>query len=511
MIRFPLILCLAWLPVRAAEINAASTSQDDVWDAYQLASNGDTIVIPAGYSAWSSNLTFTKAVSVRGAGTNSSTGTVIGDNRASDSFWGFDQTGYTNMGIKISDIQFTNVNGVTKSSGAWTIAGCNTNRSWFVVSNVFNYQTRGPSPFIYGGIGVFTKSKWQDVSGISTYCYHENWNGLLYSDGSRADDVDWTNHWEWIVFEDCEGILSSGNYAFCDAYRGARYIVRRSTLRNLWLEAHGLDSGGRLGGTRALGSWLNTFIGSDAGDYVHNIRSGTGVCYSNTVTDFLTAANFLHLDAYRRFYTFPTFGPANGTNEWDINAASGPFESGTATSGGTLTMTDTSKSWTVNQWAGYSIINKNAATTQNHSYILSNTSDTITFNQAEFGANLSFSAGNAYEIWRVTESIDQPGRGQGTLLSGLTPSIPAGWNDQVDEPWYEWGNTRDGGIDVDAKSMADFIRINEHYYNDTAKPGWVEMQYPHPFLGEAASGEASSSGKGRGVKGTGRRGGGRRR
>ena len=52
----------------AAIINAASASYSDVASAVSSARSGDTVVVPAGSATWSSVLTITKGITLRGAG-----------------------------------------------------------------------------------------------------------------------------------------------------------------------------------------------------------------------------------------------------------------------------------------------------------------------------------------------------------------------------------------------------------------------------------------------------------
>jgi hypothetical protein len=56
--------------IHASTIIAASTSRSDVAAAIASAADGDTVQIPAGNSTWSSTLTITKAITLKGAGTN---------------------------------------------------------------------------------------------------------------------------------------------------------------------------------------------------------------------------------------------------------------------------------------------------------------------------------------------------------------------------------------------------------------------------------------------------------
>jgi hypothetical protein len=63
-----LAVCASALHAQAATITAASTAQRDVAAAVASAQDGDTVVIPAGNSTWTSALTITKAITLQGQG-----------------------------------------------------------------------------------------------------------------------------------------------------------------------------------------------------------------------------------------------------------------------------------------------------------------------------------------------------------------------------------------------------------------------------------------------------------
>lgn len=73
------LILIAWLMccslyafnADAKIISAGSCSQADLTTAYNAASTGDTIVVPAGNCTWSSSLKIEKAISIMGAGTSS--------------------------------------------------------------------------------------------------------------------------------------------------------------------------------------------------------------------------------------------------------------------------------------------------------------------------------------------------------------------------------------------------------------------------------------------------------
>ncbi len=66
------IAALVFLPIAvwADTQNAASCSLSDVTAAYNAASAGDIVVIPAGSATWSNTLTISKAITLKGAGIN---------------------------------------------------------------------------------------------------------------------------------------------------------------------------------------------------------------------------------------------------------------------------------------------------------------------------------------------------------------------------------------------------------------------------------------------------------
>ena len=66
------LICSTFVPnVYAATITAQSCSQANVQAALNSASRGDTVTIPAGDCTWSGTVSFTKALTIQGAGKSS--------------------------------------------------------------------------------------------------------------------------------------------------------------------------------------------------------------------------------------------------------------------------------------------------------------------------------------------------------------------------------------------------------------------------------------------------------
>jgi hypothetical protein len=87
---------------------------------------------------------------------------------------------------------------------------------------------------------------------------------------------------------------------------------------------------------------------------------------------------------------------------------------------------------------------------------------------------MSFAVGDTFEINRLLETLDQPGRGGGPYIAGgsgsMEPPLPAKWmpgrDNQSDFPLYEWLNTNNGmNIDYRTPPYAGSVRENEHYFN----------------------------------------------
>jgi hypothetical protein len=305
--------------------------------------------------------------------------------------------------------------------------------------------------------------------------------------------------------------------------------------------------------------YRNTFTGDDSRGGVCYMRGGTGLIWSNTISGWTAGACFNLLDNRSTDHENAPFNGSDGRNPWDKNNAGNPFATGTASSAGTLTVTDSGKSWTVNQWAGYvvrktsgkavssltrsgttctvtatahgftnnapvsiyganqypyngiftiTVVDANTFTFSmdwtpatpatgtikacignNFGAIDSNTGTQLTFadSVASTQKRLVFTAGDTYEINKVDQSFDQCGVTGGSDLGGVdTPSVPGGWNDQTVSAWHEWGNTREGGANVDftnGRSGGTYAVIvaGVHFTNDTAKASYTPYTYPHPL------------------------------
>src|SRR2546421_425700 len=261
-----------------------------------------------------------------------------------------------------------------------------------------------------------------------------------------------------------------------DSFYGGRWVARHNYMVNMIPSGHGTESGaGR--GQRANEFYDNT-INMTVEWSGGGQRSGTSLWHDNTFLGHnsdngsaCNLSNFRETPA-RGIQPSGTFTVADGTCPWDQNDTEGNgtyveghppflFDSGSPTSGTTIsgsraTFTDSTKNWTPNQWAGYSIRDNdpNSASYTLGSYIISNTSNSITYYyypQNDVNVHLIFNAGGQYQIHRVLVMMDQNGRGRtldaiyAQIINGQPiPRNPrctcALWPRSQLEPCYSWNN-----------------------------------------------------------------------
>jgi len=75
--------------------------------------------------------------------------------------------------------------------------------------------------------------------------------------------------------------------------------------------------------------------------------------------------------------------------------------------------------------------------------------------------------------------LDQPGRGQGRLLSGFDPT-PVGSPRQALAPIYAWNNTINGSVSKVLSHTAVVAEGRDFFH--AVKPGYAAYQYPHPLV-----------------------------
>jgi hypothetical protein len=440
--------------------------------------NGDTITLPAGTFTWSTTLTINKAITLQGAGIGA---TIIKDNASNVKL--IDCSLVASRLTRITGIEFQD-GGRTPTAaapgGIIHIEGSNTNGSLFRFDHC---KWTGLNGYFVANtvIGVVDHNIATIGNHVSEwmYPYGSAWNGATYGDGSWAAPANYGSS-QFLFIEDntftCTRTTLQG--ALTDGFNGARFVVRHNSINNLVIGNHGTESPGRGRSSRAMEIYNNQIDCHHVNRFVSGARGGGELFHDNTITNCGGASTLATLSAFRMVAPFSQWGGADGTNGWDKNHVSNPFYSGTAASAGNLTVTISGSPWAVNQWAGYTI--KKTSGSGGFAYIESNTANTIHFGTG-FNSNLSFTAGDTFQINKVDQSIDQPGVGQSTLLSGDHPTPPPNWT-QVIEACYIWNNTSDGQPFNTYAAQTSNIKQGVNYFNNMALPGYTQYVYPHPLV-----------------------------
>lgn len=567
----------------------ANATYSVVQAAVTAAANGDVVCVPANSSdTWSSQLAITKGITLRGAGCTLSTQHSIGNIPTPTCSTTINANTGSTKAISITLVAgyTTRLTGFKFTSGTLDYlidaVGCSNDSRRIRIDH--NYFSTGGTTFadldttlgvidhnnivqvasghqVFGG---FTRARfWGSNCGGSNH-----WGDDAYADDDNFGTDKFT-FYEDNVIDGCP--YTANDVTGFDGLSGARAVFRYNWIGCTSLEAHGLEDT-RDRSWRAVEIYNNTFAGSGVRDQPVYYRGGTGVIHDNTISGWLTSAKFALLNNRSLNPNASPFGGDSGASAWDINNGSFSPITGTATAGtGSLSLVDSGKSWTTNQYADYTVritggtgsvaiasggctrssltvtCNTSAAhgfstgdivgifganeyayqgTNQfgpitvvdsdtftfddqlfalptatggsirtvkgaNFGIINSNTSTTLTIQASIFeglGVKYDFQpvSGATYEIDRVDQAFDQPGRCKGTNLAGAAyPTLP-GSNDQVTCAWYEWNNTREGGANVDfahGRTGGTYPTIVDgtHYHNDTTPGGHTPYTYPHPL------------------------------
>jgi len=528
------ILALLLLPLRASAQGTYTANSCNYSDVNAVingpthtAVNGDTINIPAGSCTWTSGITIPAGIgiSIIGAGTpNTGTGTVgagtstttITQNFSGHSFLAHPTYGNATMRFSLMNLQPASglsgggdqpimVIGTCASGGcpniridnitfpsSWQSVGLN-DYSLIMVDNVFGVldhnSPSGASGYgvclvnvnhsAWKGVGEYGDNSWYspDTFGTAQALYLEN-NLLTVAFGTDTDGSD--------TYQDIGG---------------GRFVCRYNTFNSV-SEAnacanHGTESTGRPRGGRQEEAYNNTVTCTNTSQgcgAAFGSRSGASLVYNNNISAG-TGSWFNHVLDLNMLRSFrgpaSPWGTCDGTGPYDLNDGT-TYGSGTVTTSGTGTFSDSNATWTLNEWAGSAVTNGTPYSihdvTQNFGdEITANTSAPVQYtfilapNNAGNTSPWTWNTSDSYQILRATVCIDQPGRGQSSvLLSGDTPT-PTGWVGDALDPVYEWGDTHTGTLSqalVGGDSTNRFLNNRDFYYqcgslNSTCSGGFT--------------------------------------
>lgn len=486
-----ILLCLVCASARAATNTAVSCLGPDIQHAVDLSSAGDVVIIPAGQANITNTIVVTNAILVIGSGVGQTllgdTIVKVGANTATEPVFDFEATNsglYRITGIEI----FKGTNGVIRSSD-YLNGGIQFNGSAKAIriDHCQFDQLQARAYRIEGCEGVI------DHCSFFTFQEQAGFIGQK-TPGDPWGDQAWTNAinsirgtTNQIVIEDCyfQAMETSGIGKNCvDSQFGGSYTFRHNTAVEMNVGGHGTESGGRSRGTYSMEVYQNNFTSASRQTVMADIRSGTFVAWSNTLSGIKN--NMARYSANRDEGVYSPWGGGFGLNPFDENDNTGPFASGTATSAPTSgQMSDSTATWTPNQFAGFTVTNQESG---RFSAIFSNSATTLFYVTTASGNQSDlcyFTNGNHYYIYRANSLIDQPGRGQcSILLTGTTPT-PNSWPSNALSPMYTWSNSLGGVGEV--TSQSPHIRLGTEYFLSTSNGNYTPLVYPHPLVSASPS------------------------
>jgi hypothetical protein len=489
---------------------------------------GDTINIPSGTCTWTSGLSISVGITLTGSGTPNTgpstfgagtLNTVIIDNAGSSApmiaVTGSSFTYGQTLTIAMLDIEPNSASaalwspitiaGTCTSSGCpnirvdnlgfglttpWTESGNSSNADWMVrADNVFGVVDHNTVPAnssqivpfnfslsAYLGVGAYGDNSWAqpDTFGGANVVYMEN-----------------NSVWTSLAVNDCDVAPLNGAIGGCRIAGRFNHIT--CSTCSVPFTGHGLDTDGRPQGVRQIEAYGNTVtcVGGECSDVAAGFRSGTGYVFGNQGNDThgVTAFNQIaDSTVYRTVFTnVAGWGACGGSGPYDTNDGTIYYTGTTSTSGTTLT--DSTKSWTTNQFipngAPYSV---HDVTQGWWAEIASNTATTLTIQTSIPEQTNTFNSGDSYQTLRATVCVNQGGRGAGTYVSGSTPS-PASAISQALDPIYEWDDTVMDLNGTNFTTDTGKLIANRDWYTDNSggKPV-AQTSATSPFKGASGVG-----------------------
>ena len=499
------LLILGAVPAHAATFDAASCTQAAVTTAMGLASDGDTVRLPSPCSGsdgiWTGRLDIDKAIHLTAVTPcaldanlrPSSCSTVIIDGRT-------DYGAILSINLvstkttRVSNIKFAEgMSGVATehisvcgiNDGNCFAGGGALNSARYRIDHCIFDQLLNSSINPHTAIGVIDHN-WFNLPDAAAFgIYTASPNSYDWADARWAAAASFGS--ETFTFIENNSFTRVGTtvYFMLDSYSGARNVVRFNDIQRSAISAHGTESSGRSRGTRAVEVYKNNFTGITLPTLV-DIRSGANLTWGNAATTSSGASKSVGLDNERTLGE-TVFGVADGTNPWDHNAAHdayyGPYTvttgSTSPSSGGALniqTVTVSGAGWSADQFktpAVYSIhkvgcISFFDVVLQPCGLLVwSNTATTITYTEGNFGTYLNFSMGDQFTLQKITDVLDAPCRGQGTLLqSYLNDSITRGG-----------GGNLTATVTTHASLAAIGLATNDYIYISDASPSGYRGTY----------------------------------
>jgi hypothetical protein len=273
------IVCLWAFPALADTHVAASLSQADFNTAVAAATAGDIVSLPAGSATWSAQSTVAIAITVQGAGAGLTT--II--NGYHSATWPNCMLNWT-AAVRITGITFSMDSTTVSNDTNWinyTGTGFRIDHCSFIGGGTHRYPIA-----VYNAYGIidhnlFSNAGPATASQVAVYGRSDSW--------STASTLGTANavYFEDNIFTDTRNPISGRHCVMAD--RGARVVFRYNTVDDMDFDSHGnvAYTAAQGGGTRHVEVYSNIWS-VDAGQAQtrwFNVRGGTGVFYSNTMTE----------------------------------------------------------------------------------------------------------------------------------------------------------------------------------------------------------------------------------
>lgn len=381
---------------QAATINAASPSRVDVGNAVNAAANGDTVVIPAGTATWTTGLTLTKAITLQGAGIGR---TIIRDAIASG--YVINCTLVADRVTRITGIEF-NDNGAA-ADWRFRFSGTSIDGRRLRVDNCKFDSLSGPVFLFYTVLGVIDHNviigRSSGVPAFLGHVLNPSWGypegQAMWGDGAFTEgDQFGTDKFLFFENNNITNLYAPSALTMLDGQAGSRYVFRYNSVNKGSMEIHGSEAARSRSG-RAFEIYGNTFASDNTRSSPVYMRGGVGLVFSNTFSGWTASAVLSLLDNRLEDHLFAPVNGADGRNPWDKNNPGNPYATATATSVGVLSVTDSSKNWVANQWAGYTIRRTSGKAVSS----LTRNGSTATVNCTGHG----FTTGNLVSLWGANQ------------------------------------------------------------------------------------------------------------
>jgi hypothetical protein len=476
--------------------------------------DGDTITLPNGTFHWTTGVNITKGITLKGnstvagdqydaAGLTVTDNTVVVDDATLDQVNTLTFT--PSQHFELTGISFSPGTGTGGNSNFWirlnTATPYNNNvRIHHCSFNKLKRRIVGITGFNYGVIDhcqVILTPGDQLIYGTPTNNGpHEGWA-----------DFSWFGTEKFFFIEDnyiavdgptVRGITDCGGGSM-------RTVVRHNHIKNGGTGDHGTE-GNNTRGQRAR-EWYDNVM-DYSGNFTSSVigpRGGNALAHDNKIT----SGSITNIGGIKCFRAFgggngEPWANADGSSAWDKNATEADgtfveahsitpgaftFDSGTATSddpnatGPTGKWIDANKTWTPNQWRGFSITNLDYSTMpnwkSNHGphrggFITANDAHSITFTRyasTDRGPVNAPITGNKYRIRKVLKAIDTAGSGKTDLVvvtgsPGVAKNSVTGvpsYLHMLQEPSITWNNVNTvSGAALGFNNDIPFVHVGDN-------------------------------------------------